>query len=133
MGSVRQTADKVICLIIFVSFVCILAGTKGFVPAGATKGLSDRPLETFDPYAMEFLHVWKPEGSFFCIYMKRHAFFNSLRRGLLQNENTLATYTKSGKQQPKPAAKEDKTLLLRSVFCIILGLAILQQPPFGED
>ena len=65
MGSVRQTADKVICLIIFVSFVCILAGTKGFVPAGATKGLSDRPLETFDPYAMEFLHVWKPEGSFF--------------------------------------------------------------------
>ena len=28
---------------------CMPARAKGFAPAGATKGLSDRPLETFGP------------------------------------------------------------------------------------
>ena len=28
---------------------CMPARAKGFAPAGATKGLSDRPLETFCP------------------------------------------------------------------------------------
>ena len=30
---------------------CVPVRAKGFAPAGATKGLSDRPLETFGPYA----------------------------------------------------------------------------------
>ena len=47
-----QTADEVICLIIFACFVCMLADAKGFAPAGATKGLSDRPLETFGPHTL---------------------------------------------------------------------------------
>ena len=50
-----QTADKVISLIVFASFVWMLAATKGFAPVGATKGLSDRPLETFGPIRYEML------------------------------------------------------------------------------
>ena len=52
-----QTADKGICLILFASFVCILADTKGFAPAGATKGLSDRPLETFGADVRNLLQI----------------------------------------------------------------------------
>ena len=50
-----QTADKVFCLILFAGFVCIFADAKGFAPAGATKGLSDRPLETFGSIRHEIL------------------------------------------------------------------------------
>ena len=39
----------------FVSFLRVqhrvLLSAEGFAPAGATKGLSDRPLETFGPQA----------------------------------------------------------------------------------
>ena len=37
-----QRVDKVFDFEILASFVCILADTKVFAPAGATKGLSDR-------------------------------------------------------------------------------------------
>ena len=54
MASPTQRVDKIFCLILFASFVCMLADTKGFAPAGATKGLSDRPLETFRPIRYGF-------------------------------------------------------------------------------
>ena len=33
----------------------VLANAEGFAPAGATKGLSDRPLETFGPMLVGML------------------------------------------------------------------------------
>ena len=47
-----KRVDKVFCRIDFASYVGILADAKGFAPAGATKGLSDRPLETFGPHTL---------------------------------------------------------------------------------
>ena len=41
-GTAFQIVGKVFCYIFF-------ASAEGFAPAGATKGLSDRPLETFGP------------------------------------------------------------------------------------
>ena len=38
----------------------MLAGAEGFAPAGATKGLSGRPLETFGPILGETLGGWEP-------------------------------------------------------------------------
>ena len=54
MASPTQHVDKIFFFILFASFVCMLADTKGFAPAGATKGLSDRPLETFRPIRYGF-------------------------------------------------------------------------------
>ena len=52
MASPTQRVDKIFCLILFASFVCMLADTKGFASAGTTKGFSDRPLETFGPHTL---------------------------------------------------------------------------------
>ena len=41
--------DKACSLIIFASYTLYSGKYRGFAPAGATKGLSDRPLETFGP------------------------------------------------------------------------------------
>ena len=47
-----NAVTKYVALFILQVFVWMLADTKGFAPAGATKGLSDRPLETFGPHML---------------------------------------------------------------------------------
>ena len=59
---------------------CMLAGAGEFAPAGATKGLSDRPLETFGHMRYDFLAGWG-SGSFLHLYRK-HTFFSGLGRTL---------------------------------------------------
>ena len=54
MASPTQRVDKIFFFILFASFVCMLADTKDFAPAGATKGRSDRPLEAFGPIRYGF-------------------------------------------------------------------------------
>ena len=61
-------------------FLCILAKTGYFAPAGATRGLSDRPLDSFGPpYLMKLLQARESiVSSLLCHYagMKKHAFFS---------------------------------------------------------
>ena len=53
---------------------------RDFAPAGATKGLSDRPLETFGPMRYEiFCKFGNLKFHFSCVCMKIHAFFTSLK------------------------------------------------------
>ncbi len=54
----------------------MLASAEGFAPAGATKGLSGRPLETFGPHACwYFCKGRNREFLLQCFSLKKHAFF----------------------------------------------------------
>ena len=59
--SVRpQTIEKSMQAYFFLQVAhCILANMEDFAPAGATKGLSDRPLETFGPIRYRVLTRWE--------------------------------------------------------------------------
>jgi hypothetical protein len=74
--------EKVICLIAFASSVCVLPVAKGFAPAGATKGLSGRPLETFGPIRYETLACSGLEVSFFLRPYNNMLFQQSARPSL---------------------------------------------------
>ena len=45
-----EDVGKALDTIVLQAVQCVPARAKGFAPAGATKGLSDRPLETFGPH-----------------------------------------------------------------------------------
>ena len=75
-----QTVDKICVLIILQVAHCILANTKGFAPTGATKGLSDRPLETFGPIRYEILASSGLEVSFFLQPYEKTCFFQQPER-----------------------------------------------------
>ena len=67
----------------------IVAGD--FAPAGATKGLSDRPLETFGAYApiLDFFRgFFKREGSTFV--EGKYAFDAESTINHMKNKNTIA-------------------------------------------
>ena len=49
-----EDVGKALDTIVLQAVQCMPARAKGFAPAGATKGLSDRPLETFGPYACRY-------------------------------------------------------------------------------
>ncbi len=44
-----EDVGKAFGTVVLQAVQCVPTRAKGFAPAGATKGLSDRPLETFGP------------------------------------------------------------------------------------
>ena len=57
-----EDVGKALDTIVLQAVQCVPVRAKGFAPAGATKGLSDRPLETFGPYLLVCLQARKPES-----------------------------------------------------------------------
>ena len=70
-----QRVDKVFCLIIFASFVCILASTKVSRLRARPKGFPIALWKPSVPYAMRCLQVGEPEASFLLqSYEKKYLF-----------------------------------------------------------
>ena len=58
------------------------AGAEGFAPAGATKGLSDRPLEAFGHHTwLELLQAKMPGGSSLASQLEEISFFQQVKGG----------------------------------------------------
>ena len=59
--------------------LCFLANAEGFAPAGATRGLSDRPLDSFGPHTCETSASSGTENSFSQRSCEKYRFFSRLQ------------------------------------------------------
>ena len=69
---------KVFASLLLQVIPCFLASTEGFAPAGATRGLSDRPLDSFGPRTCETSASSGGENSFSQRSYEKLRFFSRL-------------------------------------------------------